>query len=250
MLSTVALRVPKRRVLKAPRACPLPFCNSKELFFDEKAFAFTLGNLLGDGHIHRSKNQLHVDQANLEYTVWKKRQAEQLRLATLEAKVSEVHRTRVDKVTGKETKTTSFRFYCRSLFKEWRPYFYTEKKPTDPTFGSGNSLYRKCIPQQLPEWFTSPYALAIFYLDDGGVLGGSAYFATGELPSNEVLLFKQAMEQNFGLEFLPPTQRTNPSGSYRAGLLLRRRSLPRFVELVEPVVEQVPSLRYKLQFSS
>lgn len=237
-------------ISKSQQGYNIPFKLKKDVegFFNAEASDFTLGQLLGDGHIHATKYQLHIDQAIKEYSVWKKQEAERLQLATNVSKVLETSRKRQDKKTGAITTSVSYRFSCRGLFKDWRQHFYVEKKPGDPTYGLGKSIYRKCVPPNIADLFKSPYALAIFYMDDGGVQVGTAYFATGELPDNEVELLRDALKKNFNLEFTTRTQTQLGNQSYAAGLLLRRESLQTFVELVRPTISKVPCMIYKLKF--
>lgn len=161
------------------------------------------------------------------------------------AQVSVAERQRLDKKTSRIVTTQSYRFYSRSLFRAWRPFFYTIKVPEDPTYGQGKSIYRKKIPPEILSWLTSPLALAIFYMDDGGVQSNTAYFATGEIPPAEIQILQHAFKLNYDLE---TTLRI--SNDFPKGLLIRRGSLTHFMKLVEPVINQVPCMRYKLDFEN
>jgi hypothetical protein len=150
-------------------------------------------------------------------------------------------RTRIDKITKHETKTVSYRDYTLGLFKSWRPIFYTKKEIGDPTYGRGNSVYRKKIPKQIINWFTSPYSLAIWYMDDGCFMDNSALIRTGEIPESEVKLLQHTLKTNFGLETTIRRDR-----DVAASIYIRRESWEKFKQLVEPTVLQVPEMIYKL----
>jgi hypothetical protein len=160
-------------------------------FENREAIDFTLGKLLGDGHINK-KNQLEIDQRQREYTEWNQQQTRKFGLSSDKATITMAKRRRLNEKTLKYDSFTSFRCYSSALFGEFRQKFYRQKTPTDPTFGRGSD-FRKCYPTELQEWFTSPYALAVFYMDDGGIQGQSPYFATGEVSTDEVLFLKEIL---------------------------------------------------------
>lgn len=230
---------------------PLGFGHSRRKpFYNREAFNFTVGKLLGDGHINK-KNQLLIEQKQLEYTEWNQRETKRLGLSSETARILSTKRRRLNKETLEYTHHTSYRCCCSALFKEFRQKFYVLKSLSDPSYvadalrGRG-SIYRKCYPEELASWLTSPYTLAIFYMDDGGVQQKSAYFSTGEVSTEEVLFLKDILETNFGLEFT--LCRGTGNYVYR-GLLLRRRSRAQFLDLVAPTVTQVACMRYKIDFS-
>jgi hypothetical protein len=100
-------------------------------FKSREAFDFTLGKILGDGHINK-KNQLEIDQKDFLYTQWNQNETRRLGLSTQKAGISEVNRTRVDKEKQTSVKTTSSRCYSQALFGEFRDTFYVEKKTYRP----------------------------------------------------------------------------------------------------------------------
>lgn len=211
-----------------------------------EAFDYALGSVLGDGSIHNTKGQLVIDQSVKAYTIWKYKEAARLGLATPISEIEfnatpETKRQRKDLKTGKVTSTVSYRRYTLGLFKSWRSIFYTLKVPTDPTYGRGNSKYRKKIPDNIFEWFTSPYSLAIFYMDDGCFVDNSALFRTGEIPVREVKMLQQALKLNFDLESTIQNKEDQPASIY-----VRRCSWEKFKQLVEPTISQVPEMTYKL----
>jgi hypothetical protein len=142
---------------------PLGFGHSRrKTFYNREAFDFTVGKILGDGHINK-KNQLLIDQKQLEYTQWNQTETRRLGLSSDTATILMTQRRRLNKETLEYTYHTSYRCYCSALFREFRQKFYVLKSSSDPTYGRG-SIYRKCYPDELASWLTSPYALAIFYM--------------------------------------------------------------------------------------
>lgn len=219
-------------------------------FYNREAFDFTIGKILGDGHINE-KNQLEIDQKQREYTQWNLKQTRRLGLSSDNATITICKRRRLNKETLEYTHHTSYRCYSSALFKEFRQNFYVLKQPSDPTYGRG-SIRRKCYPAELRNWLTSPLSLAVFYMDDGGVQQQSAYFSTGEVSTEEVLFLKDILETNFGLEFTTckasQKHKTETETFVYRGLLLRRKSRERFFNLVATTVMQVPCMHYKLDF--
>ena len=195
-----------------------------------------LGKILGDGHLHKTRGQLVIDQSLRDYTVWNQKKCVELNIGTTAANIHVVHRVRKDKETGLKTETTSYRYQCRSLFKHWRKYFYKEKVPGDPTYGSGDSIYRKCLPEQLPNWMCSPIALAVLYMDDGGIDNGGFAFAPGELPKEEIYFLRDIIATNYGLTFTPLSD-----------LRLTTSSNADFLRIVGPIINDVPCMHYKLK---
>lgn len=227
----------------------LSFGHSRKAAYKSlEGFNFTLGKILGDGHINK-KNQLEIDQKDFEYTKWNQDETRRLGLSTFKAGISEVNRTRVDKEKGTSVKTTSFRCYSQALFSEFRNVFYVEKQPTDPTYGK-DSPFRKGYPPELAYWFTSAYSLAIFFMDDGGVDNGSISISTGEVSTQEVLFLQDILKTNFNLNFGTinvPASEATATNVYK-GFYLQWESRQRFYDLVAPTVLKVPCMHYKLKF--
>lgn len=229
----------------------LGFGHSRQrTFYDREAFDFTLGKILGDGHINK-KNQLEIDQKQKQYTEWNQNEMRRLGLCSQTATITQATRMRVDPQTSKTVRTTSHRCYSSALFGDFRKKFYVEKTPEDPTFGRGSS-FRKAYPPELEQWFTSPYSLAIFYMDDGGLQENCAYFSTGEVSTREVLFVQHIFETNFGLKCTLSKVATTVSTktSVYRGLRVRKESTQKFFDLVSPTIANVPCMLSKLYFPS
>ena len=225
-------------MLKKPKL----ILRGQQLVHPNEAFAFSLGHLLGDGSIKAGEKRMSVDHADKTYVEWKKAKMVELGIATKTSKIEIVTRRRTDL---KEKTTTSYRFESRSLFAEWHKPFYVEKQAQDPTYNpKGRNKRRKQFPWKLVFWFNHPLALAVFYMDDGGVQTNQAYFATGEVSLKEVKFMQYALKRNFDLETT-----IRYSNKVAVGLLVRRKDCGKFVNIVQPYVNQVPSMRYKLNIT-
>lgn len=211
----------------------------------EEAFAFSLGHLLGDGSIKAGEKRMCVDHDDKTYVEWKKTKMVELGIATETSKIQVVTRKRIDLNKKTTIQTTSYRFESRSLFAEWQKPFDVEKQINNSTYNPlGRSKRRKQFPCELVFWFNHPLALAVFYMDDGGVQSNQAYFATGEVSLKEVKFMQYALKRNFDLETT-----IRYSNKVAVGLLVRRKDCGKFVKIVQPYVNQVPSMRYKLNMT-
>jgi hypothetical protein len=218
----------------------------EQLVSPNEAFAFSLGHLLGDGFMKATEKRMCVEQSDLCYVTWKKKKMIELGLATETSKIQVVTRKRNDLLKKTKIETTSYRFESRSLFEEWHQPFYVEKQKQDPTYNpKERKRRRKRFPCELVFWFNHPLSLAIFYMDDGGVQSNQAYFATGEVSKKEVKFMQYALKRNFNLETTIRYSKKIP-----VGLLVRRKDCDKFVTLVQPYVNQVASMRYKLNITS
>lgn len=217
--------------------------NRNEEIDNDEAVAFAVGHILGDGSMKATENRLFIEQKQLDYVKWKLNKCVKLGISN-DVKVSELTRQRRDPVTGQMKSFTSYRFYTKSLFKDWHQ-FYVIKKPTDPTYNPlQTSRRRKCAPKQLKEWFKHPLALAVYYMDDGGVQHNQAYFTTGEFNLDEVQIVQACLLDNFSLH-----TSIRISNNVPKGVIVARRDCGKFLDLVQPYVEEVPCMHYKLNIS-
>lgn len=211
----------------------------------EAAFAISLGHLLGDGCIRKYGKRMTVEQSLEGYVEWKHREMRRLGLVGPNSTIMYVVHKRTDKKTGEVTEKIAYRFETRSLYEEWDSVFYVSRQPGDPAYKEGQApRRRKRFPQELVSWFNHPLALAVFYMDDGGVQDNQPYFATGEVSEQEVLYMQQALKENFGFE-----TSIRYAKKVAVGLLVRRKSCPKFMDLVVPYVNQVPCMCFKLKIT-
>jgi hypothetical protein len=107
-------------------------------------------------------------------------------------------------------------------------------------------------------------------MDDGGVQDNQPYFATGEVTFHEVEIMRSVLLKNFDLEctyrykkcknlpqgtdmspyvFLSKEEDPEQIPRLAVGLLVKRESCSRFLDIVSPIIQNVPSMRYKLEIT-
>ena len=188
------------------------------------------GAILGDSYVEigeslRRTARVRFDHAAQErdYVEWKNRA-----LAPYANPVREVKA--FDKRTGKYYKKVRFDTLTLSIFNRFRNMFYVKN--------------RKIVPSNISRYLTSPLALAVWYLDDGGKKTDCKAYRLHtncySLPEIEVL--KEALKKNFGV-----SSAIHKQGK---GFLLyigaRNGQANRFCEVVKPVVSsRIPSMLHK-----
>ena len=188
------------------------------------------GAVLGDSHVEigqslRRKARVRFDHVaqQRDYIEWKNRA-----LAPYTTPVREVKL--FDKRTGKYYKKVRFDTLTLPIFNKFRKVFYV-----------GNT---KIVPSNISRYLTSPLALAVWYLDDGGKKTDCKAYRlhTNCYSLPEVELLKETLEKNFGI-----SSAIHKQGK---GLLLyigaKNGQANRFCELVKPLVSsRIPSMLHK-----
>jgi hypothetical protein len=188
------------------------------------------GPILGDSHVEigqslRRKARVRFDHAAQErdYIEWKHRALSPYTTPVREVKV-------FDKRTGKCYKKVRFDRLTLSIFNKFRKIFHV-----------GNT---KIVPSNISRYLTSPLALAVWYLDDGGKKTDCKAYRLHtncySLPEVEVL--KEGLKKNFDISSAIHKQ--------RKGFLLyigtRNGQANRFCKVVKPVVSsKIPTMLYK-----
>jgi recombination protein RecA len=188
------------------------------------------GAILGDSYVEigqsvRRKARVRFDHAARErdYTEWKNRALAPYSTPLREVKV-------FDKRTGKYYKKVRFDTLTLSIFNKFRKMFYV-----------GNT---KIVPSNISRYLTSPLALAVWYLDDGGKRTDCKAYRihTNCYSLPEVKLLNEALKNNFGV-----SSTIHKQGK---GFLLyigaKNGQANKFCELVKPVVSsRIPSMLHK-----
>jgi hypothetical protein len=116
------------------------------LCLDERQRDILVGCILGDAYIaQRGKIQIEHCSAQKSYVDWKYEQLKSISYGEPKQVV------RFD--TRYQHETSSYRFWTRQFFRDWRARFYIER--------------RKIVPEDLGEF--SPLTMAIWYMDDGSL---------------------------------------------------------------------------------
>ena len=140
------------------------------------------------------------------------------------------HVTVFDKRTGKWYRKVRFDTPTLSIFNRFREIFYV-----------GNT---KIVPSKISRYLTSPLALAVWYLDDGGKKTDCKAYRlhTNCYSLPEVEMLKKTLRDNFGINSTIHKQ--------GKGFLLyigaKNGQASRFCEIVKPVVSsKIPSMLHK-----
>ena len=190
-----------------------------------KTHPLIVGTILGDGSLNRY-GCLTVEHGTRqeEYVRWKYVKMKALKMLTKESIPKVVKR--LDKRSG--THYLSLRFNTRSIFKAERELFY-------PLGG------RKSLPSQLEDLLT-PYALAVWFMDDGGQGGNSTYGLVIDV-SNYTPPERAFLQQVLRRKYHLTTSLQHGAGS-SAKLFVRKVSAFAFYRLITPYLH--PSMRYKV----
>lgn len=132
----------------------------------------------------------------------------------------------------------SFLFYTNSspIFKEIYELFFKKGE---------NGLYVKHITQELIDNLPmSPYVLALCFLDDGSVRNDyySGKLACMCFPKDEQELLVQYFEK-WGITCKTTLQDSEKNTYY---ISFPVKGFPRLIEIIEPLVKEVPAMAYKL----
>ncbi len=188
------------------------------------------GAILGDscveaGQSLKPKTRVRFEHAaqQRDYIEWKNRALAPYATAVREIGV-------FDKRTGKCYKKVRFDTLTLPIFNRFRKIFYCGNK--------------KIVASNISHYLTSPLALAVWYLDDGGEKTDCKAYRlhTNCYSLREVEVLKEALSRNFGI-----TPAIHKQGK---GFLLyigaKNGQANRFGEIVKPVVSsRIPSMLYK-----
>ncbi len=176
-----------------------------------------IGTILGDGYLYpNGRLQIEHQEKFKSYVLWK--------YEVLQSVVSGAPKKceRFDQRTHKQY--VSWRFYTKAIFKSYRKQFYPDGK--------------KVVPKNIFQLFTSPFALAVWFMDDGGKGARTprgVIISVAGFSLIERMLLKQCLEENFQL-----IVNIHKNGQ----LYIPVTSYVRFYELVSPYI--IPSMWYKL----
>lgn len=186
---------------------------------DSKFYEFILGSMLGDGHIdvHGRLSLIHGPK-QLEYINYKYMFIETYRLAGKFC----FHRDINDRYINGYTDIYRFRTKTSDKMKPLRKLYYPNNKKKVPD--------KDYLLQYL-----SPFALAIWYMDDGNVCNYNLQINTQGFSVKERLLLQEVLLEKYAVVVSIP-----PIGQ----LTIKAESIPTFVSLISSYV--IPSMMYKL----
>lgn len=208
----------------------------KTLKLSKEQIAIIVGTLLGDGHLETSNNgrtyRLKIEHSlkQKEYVDWLYRKLENL--------TGEKPKTRMRDVifpNGSKMESAKYGFatYALPSLRFYGQQFY----PTP--------LREKTIPKLISR-FLNPLVMAVWYLDDGSyksVRHKTFIIHTHGYSRHELTRIQKAMK-NLGIE--SSLHRQNRENGVYWRIYILSKSAIRFVQLIQPIINQVPSMKYKL----
>jgi hypothetical protein len=206
--------------------------------FKGREKAILMGSLLGDGMLQKrgiSSFRYRASQGikQEEYLNWKYGQLKRLCTTTQPPK----------KVTDKKGFVT-VEFYSSSgnYLKEYFDLFY--KESAGSLGKAGSSYVKKITGELIDELPMQPEVLAVWFMDDGSVRGDSyaANLATQCFSKKENQLL-QGYLKKWGINS-SISRHTKLSDQYY--LYIGSGNFQKLVEIIEPIVKEVPSMEYKL----
>lgn len=206
--------------------------------FTEKEKSVLTGSLLGDGllqkrGVHSFRYRVSQSIKEEDYVNWKYDQLKRLCTTTQPPK----------KVTDKKGFVT-VGFYTSSgdYLKDYFSLFYKE---LPGGLGKGGSSYvKKITPELIDQLPMQPEVLAVWFMDSGSVrndcYAGSLATQCFSLEENHLLqkyLKKWDIDSNI-------SRHIKTTDQYY--LYIPSRSFPKLIELIEPIINEIPSMKYKL----
>lgn len=190
----------------------------------EEIYSMLTGSILGDGYAERhgfgTRFHLHYSYKNVEYLNF-------LHKKFIENGYCSPKKIKLTKTIGKNGViyfSLRFRTYTFASFNEFYENWY------------GNDKIKK-IPKNLSQFLT-PFALAIWIIDDGSFTGFGVNIATDSFSKEEVINLANLLNSKFQLNVSVQRQ----SKYWR--LYIPKKSMPTLIKLVDPFI--VPFIRYKL----
>lgn len=197
--------------------------------------------VIGDGCLtkrHKNGNAyLQMNCHNLEYLLWKRKILQNL----TKTAVHPIDYT--SNLDGRKYRMHHLATHRHPKYTELYKRFYHENK--------------KCLDEYLVKMLT-PLSLAIIYMDDGtrgrhgktstsgGAKSDSFYLCTQNFDYANNLLLKKSLKINFDLQWNTGRVGRSKKGTVLYRLRLRNKDNDKFIEIIKPYVDQVPSMNYKL----
>ena len=207
----------------------------------EQERSVIMGTLLGDGHLQkRGKNSYRLKishgLAQKAYVLWKHNKLKRLCTTTQ---------------APKESKDVFF-FYSSSgkYLEEFHELFYHPEEYVDKNKQKRIRYVKRVTQKLLDSLPMNPLVLAVLYMDDGSVRNDaySSKLAVQGFPLKEIKLLVQYLEKWGVIEVSTP-KHTENSGQYYIGILAKPEGFSKFIDIIGPIVKEVPGMGYKLNES-
>lgn len=185
-----------------------------------------IGSLLGDACLEKNGRHYRIkfdhSIAQEQYVLWKYE------------KLSSFSTTPVvcntfDPRNGKQYSHSRFNTKSIELFDKFYEIFYTDK--------------RKQVPENICDLLKSPIALAIWYLDDGAKRTDckALRIHTNCYSKSQQEVLIKMLQRNFGI-----IAKLHKVHNEEYVIYIPSEESKRFCEIIEPIVNKIPSMRYKL----
>lgn len=191
----------------------------------EEIYSMLTGSILGDGFAERhglgTRFHLHYSHKNAEYLNF-------LHNNFAENGYCSPEKPKLSKIIGKKGAiyfSLRFRTYTFASFNSFYEDWYDNNKI-------------KKLPNNLSQFLT-PFAFAIWVIDDGSFTGFGVKIATDSFSREEVLSLANLLNSKYMLDVSVQRQ----SKYWR--LYILKRSIPTLIRILDPFI--VPSMRYKLE---
>lgn len=186
-----------------------------------------IGSILGDGCIEKNGNHYRVkfghSLAQKEYLIWKQNRLKDF--CTSKITCFDVLDSRTEKYYS------HVRFNTKSIkvFDKYYQMFYLNK--------------RKSVPENISDLLKSPIALAVWYLDDGAKRTdcNALRIHTNCYRKGEQEVLINMLQKNFGI-----IAKLHKVHNEEYVIYIPSEESKRFCEIIEPIVDEIPSMRYKL----
>lgn len=214
--------------------------------FNKTEEAIFMGHLLGDGHIQKRGKQgyrtrIQHCEAQESYVQWKYKQLERFAYKKPHRLVSK--QGAVNSVFYLESGMYLKKYH--DLFYE--PYIWIPKNKT--IFGQTKKRYRKKITETLIDSLpTDPVLLAVWFMDDGSRRPDcfSGKLATQGFSKEEHFLLQDFIATRFSIK-TSIVLHSAVKKSYYLTIPAKNKNFLNFVDLVKPVIDQVPCMKYKIE---
>lgn len=211
-------------------------------FLKTDELSLIMGTLLGDGHMnkrgesYRLKMTHGIDQK--EYVLWKHKKLERL-----------CQTTQPPKEATDEKGYTTVTFYTSSTvkYKPIHELFYKIQGGKDKS-GQVTKKSVKVITKELIDNLpTDPITLATWFMDDGSVRDDcyAGKIATQGFSKNESHLLCEYLAR-CGILGAKVVAHVKSKDQYYISLPATGDTFAKFVDYIEPVVQEIPSMVYKL----
>jgi len=212
--------------------------------------AVLLGTLLGDGHLQKRNNsyRLKIQHCfkNKDYVWWKYNALKRL-----------CHENTLPKLVKSQTNDYYYFFLKSGSYLEiyhhlfYKPYLWqpsSSDKNVKENDRQPKIRYRKSITQELIRFLPcDPLILAVWFMDDGHCRTDSF---SGKLGTYAFLKEEQWLLQEYISKFTIKTNivlQNRIKKQYYLTITGRNKNFDRFVDIIKPFVQEIPSMIYKIR---